>query len=94
MEDSDKLIVSNVQSNLFPIALQHKCDLYSEWILAEVPFTPSQTFSVLDLDERAGTKRHPLHKICHTHPAMMKLGTVIPYLKMLQKIYESRDTPL
>ena len=25
---------------------------------------------------------------------MMKLGTVIPYLKKIQKIYESRDTPL
>ena len=41
-----------------------------------------------------GAKRHPLHKIGHTHPAMMKLATVIPYLKKLQKIYESRDTPL
>ena len=59
MEDSDKLIVSNVQSNLFPITLQYKCDLYSEWIPAEVPFTPSQTFSVLDLDERAGGKKAP-----------------------------------
>ena len=27
-----------------------------------------------------------------THPTMMKLGTVIPYLKKMQKIYESRDT--
>ena len=25
---------------------------------------------------------------------MMKLGTVIPYLRKIQKIYESRDTPL
>ena len=23
----------------------------------------------------------PLPKICHTHPTMMKLGTVIPYPK-------------
>ena len=29
-----------------------------------------------------------------TYPTMMKLGTVIPYLKKIQKIYESRDTPL
>ena len=28
-----------------------------------------------------------------THPTMMKLGTVIPYLKEIQKIYKSRDTP-
>ena len=33
-------------------------------------------------------------KICHTYPTTMKLGTVIPYPKKIQKIYESRDTPL
>ena len=35
-----------------------------------------------------------LPKFCHTCPTMMKLGTVIPYPKKIQKIYESRDTPL
>ena len=34
----------------------------------------------------------PLPKICHTYPAIMKLGTVTPYLKKIQKIYELRDT--
>ena len=29
-----------------------------------------------------------------THPTMMKLGTVIPYLRKIKKIYKSRDTPL
>ena len=29
-----------------------------------------------------------------TYPAMMKLGTVIAYLKNIQKLYKSRDTPL
>ena len=38
-----------------------------------------------------GGKKTPFPKICHTHPAMMKRGTVIPYLKMIQNIYESRD---
>ena len=42
----------------------------------------------------ARCKKAPLSKICHTYPAIMKLGTVIPYLKKIQKIYESRDTPL
>ena len=37
-------------------------------------------------------KRPPLPEICHTYPAMMKRGTVIPYLKKIQKIYKSRDT--
>ena len=34
----------------------------------------------------------PLPKICHRYPTMIKLGTVTPYLKRIQKIYESRDT--
>ena len=33
-------------------------------------------------------------KICHTYSTTMKLGTVIPYPKKTQKIYESRDTSL
>ena len=40
-----------------------------------------------------GAKRPLLPKICHTYPTMMKLGTVIPYLKKIEKIYEPRDTP-
>ena len=40
---------------------------------------------------KGGRKAH-LPKICHTYPTMMKLGTVTPYLKKIQKIYEPRDT--
>ena len=40
----------------------------------------------------AGTKRPSIPKICHTLPTMMILSTVIPYLKKIQKIYESRET--
>ena len=39
-------------------------------------------------------KGPPLPKICHTYPTKMKPGTVIPYLKKIQKIYESRYTPV
>ena len=38
-----------------------------------------------------GAKRSTFPKICHTYPTMMILGTVIPFLKKIQKIYESRD---
>ena len=41
-----------------------------------------------------GQKAPFLPKICHTYPIMMKLGTIIPYLKEIQKLYKSRDTPL
>ena len=35
-----------------------------------------------------------LPKICHTYPEVMKLGTVIPSLDKIKKIYESCDTHL
>ena len=38
-------------------------------------------------------KKPPLPNICDTYATMMKRATVIPYLKNIQKIYESRDTP-
>ena len=41
-----------------------------------------------------GSKKALLPKIYHTYPAMMKLGTVIPYLKEIQKVYESHDFSL
>ena len=54
---------------------------YSEW-----------AFSGL-LKDGGSQKGTPLPKICLTYPTVMKLGTVIPYLKKIQKIYESRDAP-
>ena len=38
-------------------------------------------------------KESPLPIIFHIHPAIMKFRTVIPYLKKIQKLYESYDTP-
>ena len=32
------------------------------------------------------------NKIRHTYPTMIKLGTVIPYLRKIQKMYEPCDT--
>ena len=44
-------------------------------------------------DGEWGKKDPSLPKLCHRYPTVMKLGTAIPYLKKIQKIYESRDTP-
>ena len=33
-------------------------------------------------------------KIHHTDHTMMKLGTIIPYLREIQKMYKSRDASL
>ena len=41
-----------------------------------------------------GGKKGRVTKIGHIYPTIMKLGTVIHYLKKIQKIYKSRDTPL
>ena len=38
-------------------------------------------------------KKAPVPKICRTYPTMMKLGTVIPYQKKIQKMYKLPDTP-
>ena len=46
------------------------------------------------LTDGGGGKKAPLLKICHTYPAMVRLGTVVPYLEKTQKIFESLDTPL
>ena len=40
-----------------------------------------------------GAKRPSLPKICHTYPKMMKLGISMPYLKKIQKINKSYDSP-
>ena len=36
----------------------------------------------------------PFPKIRFTYPTVMKLGTVIPYLRKIQKMYKSRDKSL
>ena len=56
-------------------------------------FNPIQDGHFRGCSRMWGAKRFPLPKICHRYPTMMKLGTVIPYLKKIKKIYESRDTP-
>ena len=54
----------------------------------------SHTRLPINHHQRRGKKPPHLREICHTYPTMTKLGTVEPYLKKIQKIYESSDTPL
>ena len=42
------------------------------------------------LKDGGSQKGIPLPKICLTYPTVMKLGTVIPYLKKIQRVYEPR----
>ena len=41
-----------------------------------------------------GQKGPALPKICQRYPTMMRLGTVIPYLNKIHKMYELCDIPL
>ena len=45
-------------------------------------------------DGGGGGKKGSRPKICCIYPTVMKLGAAIPYLKKIQKVYESRETPL
>ena len=55
---------------------------------------PYSGWAFLELLADGGSKKVPLSKICHTYPTLIKLGTVIPYLKKIQKIHKLRDMPL
>ena len=52
----------------------------------EQSFRDSVTLFRIDLFETA--------KISYNLPKVMKLGTIIPYLKKIQKVCKSFDTPL
>ena len=57
-------------------------------------FNPIQDGPFSGLVTDVGGQKGPLPKICHIYPAIMTFGTVIAYLKKIQKIYKSRDAPL
>ena len=62
-----------------------------------IPQNESLTLSRMGIFGAAhwwGSQKGPsLPKICHTNPTIMKLGTVLPYVKKIQKIHKSRDIP-
>ena len=72
-------------------------DAWKLWLLdVIIPFkiNPIQDGHFRGYSRMEGGKFAPLTKICQLYPTVMKLGTVIPYLKKIQKIYQSRCTPL
>ena len=56
-------------------------------------FNPIQDWPFQGCSRMGGGKK-TLCKIYQTYPIMMKFGTVTAYIKNIQKIYKSRDTPL
>ena len=51
-------------------------------------------FSELLTDKGGRGGKTPLPEVCYTYATMMKLATVIPYLKRMQKVFESRNKSL
>ena len=85
----------------FKISASRKFNLLCSLLLPDFSYTSSFAFKLLTLfrwdfsgllTDGGQGKRPPVPKISHTDPAMMKRGTIIPYLKKIQKIYESRDS--
>ena len=63
-------------------------------MLSNLDANPIQDGLFRGCSRMGGGKEAPLPKICHTYPAIMKISTVLPYLKKIQKIYESMRHPL
>ena len=49
-------------------------------------FNSIQDGSFWGYSRMEGGQKGPLPKICHIYPTMMRLGTVIPYLKKIQNL--------
>ena len=71
-----------------------------EWVLYDNGLRHERVKPMLDrlffvlLTDGGGAREHPRSKICYTYPTMMKLGTVIPYLKKIHKMLKLHDTLL
>ena len=85
------ILLRKVEDTMFPnwpISLGNTGHVDDKYFMTEAVFNPIQDGLF------RGCSLFRTTKICHTYPTMMKRGTVIPYPKKIQKIYESRDTPL
>ena len=72
-----------------------KIKLLKNDVIKPLTLNPIQDGPFRDCSQMGGVggKKDPLPKFCHTHPTLMKLGTLIPYLKKIRKIYKWCDTP-
>ena len=84
-------------ANFFPISIENTLILEKNISQnSSLLFNPLQDglFRGCSRMGRGAPFSPPPPKIRHTYPTMMKLCTVIPYLKMIQKMYKSRDASL
>ena len=80
-------------------SLQYHCNIsralssLRHFLATESPWTLFRMGIFGTAHGMGGGAKGPLPKICRPYPTMIKIGAVIPYLKKIQKIYESCDTP-
>ena len=67
---------------------------FAERILIYISGTRFLTLFRMDFLEAASRQKPPSPKNCHTNPAMIEFGTIIPYQKKIQKIYDCVPHPL
>ena len=84
--------MTDIQTNIYFDVLDDIVNTYNNTFHRTI--NPVQDGLVRNCSRIRGEERPPLPKNCHTYPTRMKLGTVILYLKKIQKVYESRDTSL
>ena len=80
--------------NTFQFSVQQLIPNYSPLKYTHTSLKPIQDGLFWGCLRTMGYKKALLPKICHTFLTMMKLSRVTPYLKKIQKVYQSRGTPL
>ena len=81
-DKSEKYTLVQYEKDFIPIPSDFSKDM----------FTIAALDNFYNQDWWSPTDDLPLSKTCQRYPTMMKLGTVIPYLKKIHKMYKSRIT--
>ena len=96
-------LIFSLKLELFIIFTAYFLLIYQKWVLLSLSLTKTTATSLTLLRMGFFGTAHrwwrggflfPLPKIRHTYPTMMKLRTVIPYLRKIQKMNKSRDISL
>ena len=92
-----KNVLNNRHKRLQSVSLALMLDVltFCKDVIETISLEITKTKQELDTKlKTTSVKKLTLPKICHTYPAMMKLGTVIPYLKKILKYINHVPHPL
>ena len=80
------ILSESIAEKLYCVIYNNHANLYA--------FKPIQNGLCQGCLLMGGEKKTPFPKICHSYSTIMKLGTVIPYLKKIQKNINHVTHPL